>query len=66
MIEARTFQERDHGDEPYVLGVAVPFRDKDSIFRVRGRVVWAGVERDDFGKITIKVGKILHGRDVRM
>lgn len=44
----------------------MPFRNKDSIFRVRGRVVWAGVERDDFGKITIKVGKILDGCSVRM
>jgi hypothetical protein len=61
-----TFEERDHGDEPCILGVAMPFRDDDGIFRVRGCVVWASVKRDDFGEIAIKVREVLYGRNIRI
>jgi hypothetical protein len=54
-----TFEEGDHGYETRVLGVAFPFREDDGVLRVRGCVIWAGVEGYDFREVAVKVWEIL-------
>ena len=51
----RTFEEGDHGDEGLVPRVAVPLREDDRVFGLRGRVLGVAVQQDHLGQVAVEV-----------
>ena len=60
-----TFKKGNHSNEPCVVGVTFPLGNNDRVLGVRRCVFFAGVQRDNFRKVPIQVGKILYANKER-
>ena len=57
-----TFEEGNHRYQALVSGCALPLLDDDRVFRMGGAVVRIGIEKDDFGQVSVQVREVLKER----